>query len=364
MNKGMNFLKTQELILSVNLKLHQFKTTIDVMVKQNNEYYNSIKKLSEMSNSSTQTTSHKRRGNIDERTESENMIDQLEDIQRRNETNIEMIDEYMSKLNDIGIEMNLLKTEYFNDKLVCEEKMREIVKFAVETLQTEELKKVYDDMKKPDNEKIKITPSFLDLSYSFNSQSFTQPFMLQVEEPLTPMQQSQIEDWTGMKCGNILFNSTIDNWSENTSVLNDRIVGKKQLIFLIETEERREKFGYYLNTRVVDNDEWKETDRKSFEFNLDTTGRLGQAMKYELLNKTQGGYHLYKKSDQLLLWLGDIVLYKNNKKSDSYCFELAENFNYHDIPHALCGSNKLTMNMGFSGDHFTPRRLLVYQMRV
>ena len=44
-------------------------------------------------------------------------------------------------------------------------------------------------------------------------------------------QIKQLEEWTRLKCGEVLFDSNKDDWAENTSVFNDRIVGKKHLVF-------------------------------------------------------------------------------------------------------------------------------------
>ena len=43
--------------------------------------------------------------------------------------------------------------------------------------------------------------------------------------------QQQLEEWTELKCDDILFDSKIDEWSENTSVFNERIIGKSKLTF-------------------------------------------------------------------------------------------------------------------------------------
>ena len=45
--------------------------------------------------------------------------------------------------------------------------------------------------------------------------------------------KQQIEEWTGLKIGETLFDSNVDNWKENISLLNERIIGKKQLVFII-----------------------------------------------------------------------------------------------------------------------------------
>ena len=39
----------------------------------------------------------------------------------------------------------------------------------------------------------------------------------------------QLEDWTQLKCGEILFNSDVDDWSKDTSTFNDKIIGKSRV---------------------------------------------------------------------------------------------------------------------------------------
>ena len=73
----------------------------------------------------------------------------------------------------------------------------------------------------------------------------------------------QLEAWTQKKYSEIVFDSVINDWNTNTSDFVDRIIGKKQLVFFIESEDG-EKFGYYLNTKVVEKYvERIETDFKS-----------------------------------------------------------------------------------------------------
>ena len=173
---------------------------------------------------------------------------------------------------------------------------------------------------------------------------------------LSVEQIKQLEEWTGLKCTDIVFDSNVDNWSEGTSVFNERIIGKKQLVFLIEDEDE-EKFGYYLNTEVIEKyDDWIETDNKSFEFNLESNGRLEHPMKFEIKDLKVGGYGLYEKSSWFLIALGDIGLYKENNKNESLCGQNEDKFDYHGIENALCGKI-------YYPDKFTPKRILVIQMK-
>ena len=71
--------------------------------------------------------------------------------------------------------------------------------------------------------------------------------------------KKQLEEWCGLQCKDLLFDSSIDSWI-NTSTLNKKIIGKKELIFLIESEDN-ELFCYYLNTEIeIQTNTWKKTD--------------------------------------------------------------------------------------------------------
>ena len=148
----------------------------------------------------------------------------------------------------------------------------------------------------------------------------------------------QIEQWTGLKYGKIIFDSDTDDWNQHTSVFDQRITFKKCLTFLIE-DENGELFGYYLNT-FIDNtvNEIKTVDDQSFHFNLlSNNKRLQQSMKFEVLKPCYGGYSLYDKSNEWLMRIGNVRLKKMNIKNQSYCEQCNDWFNYHDIENALCG---------------------------
>ena len=163
--------------------------------------------------------------------------------------------------------------------------------------------------------------------------------------------KKQIEEWCQMKIGETLFDSDIDDWSQNTSVFNEKIIGKKQLLFLIEDIDG-EKFGYYLNTEIIEKyGKHIATDNKSFHFNIQSNGRIQHPMKFEIKNSNWGGYKLFKKTDSYLIFIGNISLKKKSYK-ESYCEQDEELFDYHGIENALCGK-----------EHFISKRILVIQMK-
>ena len=57
-------------------------------------------------------------------------------------------------------------------------------------------------------------------------------------------------------------------------MLNEKIIGRKYLTFLIE-DENGEKFGFYLNDEMTTNEykKWIKVDNKSFHFNLNKNNK-------------------------------------------------------------------------------------------
>ena len=59
------------------------------------------------------------------------------------------------------------------------------------------------------------------------------------KEELKPIIQQKVtynklEEWTSMKLGETLFDSTIEKWSVFNSTLNTKIIGKKNVAFIID----------------------------------------------------------------------------------------------------------------------------------
>ena len=163
--------------------------------------------------------------------------------------------------------------------------------------------------------------------------------------------QKQLEEWTSLKCSDILFDSDVDDWSEYTSVFDKKVYGKKQLTFIIEDEDGQ-IFGYYMNSTVKKYSVKLSTDNNSFEFNLQSHGRLPKPMKFEIKDLEKGGIVLNQQSYYFLISLGEIYLQKENHKNDSFCNQDESRFDYHGIENALCGK-----------EYFKTKRILVIQMK-
>ena len=63
---------------------------------------------------------------------------------------------------------------------------------------------------------------------------------------LNKEQIHQLEEWTELHCNEIIFDSTVDNWKQHTSVLNEKIFGKKQIALVIE-DTNGNIFGCFVN---------------------------------------------------------------------------------------------------------------------
>ncbi|BFU19596.1 trichohyalin, putative [Entamoeba histolytica] len=163
----------------------------------------------------------------------------------------------------------------------------------------------------------------------------------------------QIEEWTNRKVGNILFDSDKDNWNRNTSVFDQRIMNKEHIIIIIE-DSKGNNFGGYVNEKIDKVDEWI-SDSKSFVFSLESNGRMEGMKKFDI-EQQQYAFYLYNKSDDWLFsfgfefGLGDILVHKENNKTQSYCKQYS--FEYEGISNALCGKY-----------YFTPKRIIVIEMK-
>ena len=164
-----------------------------------------------------------------------------------------------------------------------------------------------------------------------------------------------IEKMSGLTFDNLLFNSEIDDFTIGSNVLNQRIIGKKHLVFLIEDEDG-EEFGYYFNGRIENEfDQWILSDDKSFYFNVESKGRLSQPMKYQFVEnlneKNQiNGCKLFNETDENLIRIGGFILKKKNSNKP-WSFSNEQSINV-SSEISLCRN-----------EVFTPKRLFILQLQ-
>ena len=81
-------------------------------------------------------------------------------------------------------------------------------------------------------------------------------------------------------------------------------------------------------------------------------------MKFEMKNSSHG-YWLFKKEDHHLILLGNMTLFKKQRKNESYCSQHDKYFDYHGITNSLCGKQQ----NDYGHMIFSPKRILVIQMK-
>ena len=182
----------------------------------------------------------------------------------------------------------------------------------------------------------------------------------QLKRYITKDEITQLEKWTNLKCNDIIFNTDNDHWLHESSELNRRIIGKKQLLFLLETQNG-ELFGIYENTEISQTPmAWASTNDKSFVFNLRSNGRFETPIKYEY---TTGAfaYLLHFRKDIKLISLSNIALYKSvDKEGYYYCPTWCVDFQSKEYP--LCEGEKKKENEKVQV-LFKWKRMIVIQMK-
>ena len=164
----------------------------------------------------------------------------------------------------------------------------------------------------------------------------------------------QLEEWTKKKCREMIFYSDRDRWCQHSTDFDDKILGRSNLIFIVE-DEQNNKFGYF-TPKKIEKVSTYYNDTNAFLFSLKSNGRLNGMMKFESL-KTDYGFYLYSKSDPTLFSLySGFYIHKENNKTNSSCYENASGkyYDLHDYHYPLIGKPNRSK--------FTPKRFIVIQM--
>ena len=175
------------------------------------------------------------------------------------------------------------------------------------------------------------------------------------EMMLTNDECQQIEKWTMKKCSQIVFDSNKDNWKEHSSEFDSKILGKNNLIFVIE-DQRNNKFGGFVSSQINSTGNFIE-DSQSFLYSLKSNGRCNQMMKFEIKpQETKYSFKVFDKDSTPLFQFGasngsELEMRKENSKNDSACWHYDERYDYHGTSKILCG-----------GGFFVPKRFIVIQM--
>ena len=170
----------------------------------------------------------------------------------------------------------------------------------------------------------------------------------------------QLEEWTDKKCEKVIFDSTKDNWSQNSSVFDSKVINKSNLMFVIE-DTNRNKFGGYVTSTINQRNNYIN-DSNSFLFSLKSNGRINGMMKFEVQsNYEKNAFYLDQKSNTQLFRFGPnhtILVYKENSKGSSYNCHDNNYYNFHGATSAFFQNS----NNNTNSQHYTPKRITVIQM--
>ena len=182
-------------------------------------------------------------------------------------------------------------------------------------------------------------------------------YKLLIDGILDSQEREQIMKWTEMQLDQVIFDSSIHEWKANTPGLNDTLLKKENLLFLIE-DTIGNTFGGFLKRKIEKEATWIN-DSNAFLFTLRSNGRIDEMMKYEI-KEPKYAFYLYDKSQDRFFGFGygsghSLTIFKANRKSLSYCDQNDKYFNYHNIPNALCGTTH--------PDKMTLKRVVIIQMK-
>ncbi|KAL7720808.1 TLDc domain-containing protein [Entamoeba marina] len=121
------------------------------------------------------------------------------------------------------------------------------------------------------------------------------------DSPLLKKYQEQLTEWSSLKKGNIIYDSTID--SKLSKEFYERILNQPN-IYIINVDEFGNIFGSYFKKPIDKIDSWMYTS-DHFIFSLESNGKFTQPMKWTANVGEEGGIRLYDKDIKKLYEIGN-----------------------------------------------------------
>ena len=169
-----------------------------------------------------------------------------------------------------------------------------------------------------------------------------------------------IEEWTGLQCDSILFDSDICDWNQNSSTFDKHIWNKEKLVFLIETENDI-RYGGFIYSKI---DKYRTVDEEGNTHGVEDSQSFlfsfkdNKSMKYEMKEhkKNESTFLLYDEDDDRLFIFGECDIWVGKKGRKAYCKQNEESlYDYQGNENALTGTE--------NGDKFDTKRIVVYQFK-
>ena len=177
---------------------------------------------------------------------------------------------------------------------------------------------------------------------------------------LLEKEQQTLENWINMKIDKVIFDSSFDNWSTQSSIFDSTIHLKRSLLFLIEEANENIKFGGYIqsviskiNSNLVNTPTFWIPDGNCFVFRCNNAD--GEMKQYDL--RGEGGryaFKLYSNTSSKLFKIGKKDIDIRKEKFSSYCYQTEKSSFDYGMKY-----NCLVENVAF-----TPKRIVVIQMKI
>ena len=279
-----------------------------------------------------------------------------------NEKNKQLIKSNLEKIHK-----NSQEIEKFNKSFTCTNEIKE-ENFEDEEDIEENYDSIYQQRVNKMNEiQQKLKQTFNDF-YKIHSEEIDQGDEENEEEEieeeekielLSEIQINEIEKWTNKKFGEKIFDSETDNWKKNTSLFDDKLYGRSNVLILIQEEDNKNIFGGYIDTKIFTRDHFIN-DKNAFIFTMNSK-RIPQGMKRINCIQPQNSFVLCSKNKEKLFFFGghneygtyeyhDIILKKQDISEKGSC-NLTKSYDY-------------TQYEYIAGDeNFYVSKILVYQMK-
>ena len=135
-----------------------------------------------------------------------------------------------------------------------------------------------------------------------------------IEQCLSSEEMKSLEEWLKKHVVKILFDTNTNNWDKKGCEIEQTILNKKELLFVIETENGQ-KLGCYINVPITSMNKYiVDSNASLFEF-VENNG-------YQFpINTPKYAIKIYpmKKDELFVIGDGDITIYKKEKKEKCFC---------------------------------------------
>ena len=324
--------------------LQQFKTSIDVIIQQNDQYIQSINR-----HKNKDFTIKKENKTLEEqKLNTETLLDKLIEIETKNDLFVQQIDEFIDRIKHITNEIENMKKECLKEKEIYESKKNVLEHFILQVL--DEMKQ--KALKEHDEQRERIEKEY-DSMINHNLQSFYSHFdssILNLNEII------HLEKWTRKKCGEILFDSQTDNWNFNSSIFENKVKGKRNVSFIVE-DDQCNKYGYYFDSTPIEINRWMK-NKNSFLFSFKINGKFNENGKYEEKDASEGLFVGNKSNEWIIHINWGFWIKKQNISNPLHVSQHSDYFNYHNVSNAL--HHDVSHNSGKDGNL---KRFIVIQMK-